>query len=485
MDAGATILAVSSPPGRSARGLIRLSGDDLQPHLADLLDPLPSPRTPTATRLKIPPGPTLQGGDHLSPSLDGKAAGPRVFFPRPLAPGPRPFLYLPCIALFHRAPNSFTGQDILELQMPGNPALLERILHVLLNLLPGARLAEPGEFTQRAFSAGRIDLTRAEGIAETISAVSDAQLQAANLLRRGRLGQAGESLVAELASALGRVEAGIDFIDQEDVVAITPADLDSRLTHIERQLADLVQHSRPWSALQSLPWVVIAGPPNAGKSTLFNALLGHRRAVTSPVAGTTRDVLTEPLCLEESGRSSEVMLVDLAGLEKAEAELDRAMQAAAAEALRRAELVLLLNDGSTPWVELQTESPILRVRTKCDQQSDRDVDAEAIAVSAVTGRGMEDLKQAVGGRMRQRAVSLGGQMLALQPRHATAIRQTLTHLSAARQMLVDQIDGGDLDQPELIATPMRDALDALGELGGHMSPDDVIGQVFATFCVGK
>ncbi len=467
MDAGATILAVSSPAGRSARGLIRLSGDCLKPHLSDLLDPFPPPRTLTPTRFRLHSSPTLQGGvtqDELT---------------------------CPGLALFHPAPQSFTGQDVCELQVPGNPALLERILHVLLDHLPGlsgvpeARLAEAGEFTQRAFAAGRIDLTRAEGIAATVTAVCDAQLQAAGWLRRGRLGQWSEELVSALAEALARVEAGIDFIDQDDVIAITPADLDRRLEAIERQLTELTRQSRPWSALQALPWVVLAGPPNAGKSTLFNALLGHRRAVTGPVAGTTRDVLTEPLQLVTGDNTAEVMLVDLAGLARAEAELDRAMQDAAAEALRRAELVLLISDGSAPWIEVETAAPLLRVRTKVDAQPVPDDASCDLAVSAVAGTGLNSLRNRIEELMRQRAVSLGGQMLALQPRHEAAIRQTLRHLHEARRQIAGERDRPDLDQPELVAEPMRAALDALGELGGRMSPDDVIGQVFATFCVGK
>lgn len=399
---------------------------------------------------------------------------------------------LPCLALYHPAPNSYTGQDTLEIQLPGNPALLERALHALLDTLRGhdatasARLAEAGEFTQRAYTAGRLDLTRAEGVAATISAVSDAQLQAARLLRTGRLGSWAVRLVDELAQLLALVEAGIDFVDQDDVVAIMPRDLDDGLSRVEAELKALMQRSRSWSSLEALPWVVLAGPPNAGKSTLFNALLGHERAVVSDVAGTTRDVLAEPLAIEtDAGERAEVMLVDVAGLDSPAAALDASMQHAARAALDRADLVLWVRpaDDDTSSIPEIGNAEIIAVGSKIDAV--RQLSHGDLAVSAHTGDGLDALRRRIAGWIGDRAVTLAGQMLALNSRHHDELSATLADLAEARAMLADQRDAASLRDMELIADRMRVALDHLASLGGAMTPDDVIGKVFATFCVGK
>ena len=315
----ATIVAVSSPPGRSLRGLVRLSGDEAFEILGGLLaEPLPAPRRITPNRLR-------------DPAMSVLAA---VF------PGP----------------GSYTGQDVAELQLPGHPALLDRVVRAALGR--GARPAEAGEFTFRAYTAGRMDLTRAEGVAATIHAVSDGQLAAAAHLREGELARFAAERVEALGRLLALVESGIDFVDQEDVVPIAPPDLARQLTDERRLLEDLLSRSRSWGAIEALPRVVLEGPPSAGKSTLFNALLGRPRAVTDAAPGTTRDVLEEPWDLgaprlanqETAGAQGqtpggeEVMLVDLAGLDDPRDRLDRLdreVQARGRRAIERADLVLL------------------------------------------------------------------------------------------------------------------------------------------------
>jgi len=452
----AVIAAVSSPPGRSPRGIVRVSGGDLSALLDVLFDRRPPPRELTALRWR------------LDDRLD-----------------------LPCLAAFFPTPHSYTGEDVLEVQTPGNPALLDRILHRVIDAAESvgqpARLAEPGEFTRRAFLAGRVALTECEGIAATIGAESDAQLNAAGLLRRGRLGSLAVDLVQQLARALALVEAGIDFVDQDDVHPIAPAELDRQLREIESKLQALLARSRSWSALEALPWVVLAGPPNAGKSTLFNALLGRERAVVSDIPGTTRDVLREPLRIETDEGAAEVMLVDVAGHDRPVDELNAAMQSAAEEALAHAELVIHLAEAGSPVESLATAAPVLRVRGKADRANAAGVASpgEPIAVSAITGQGLDELKGEIARRLRTRAVSLGGQMLALQPRHADELRRALAAVSTTLAMIADQLHDETLTDMELIASQMRLALDHLAALGGEMPPDDVLGQVFATFCVGK
>ncbi|MFW6059531.1 MAG: tRNA modification GTPase [Phycisphaeraceae bacterium] len=445
-----TIAAVSSPPGRSPRALIRIAGDQLRTVLRALIDgeTPTTPRTLHRVRLKNP--------------------------------------RLPALLTTFAAPASYTGDDLAELQVVGHPALLERLLQQTIRA--GARLAEPGEFTFRAFTAGKLDLTQAEGIAATIAAISDSQLAAASLLREGKLGTFAASLVDELGNALALVEAGIDFVDQEDVVPVPPPELDARLQSLAAQLHQLLQRSRSWGALEALPRVVLVGPPSTGKSTLFNALLGRPRAVIDPAPGTTRDVLIEPMTLTApTGQTVEVELVDIAGLDRPSAALDEQVQAAAQRAIAQADLILAVNDAPTanaPPIAPPVGATVLHVRTRIDQHPTPPPD-DTLPVSAHTGAGLDTLRRAIAQRIGARGVSVAAEMLALQPRHEQALRNADHHLAAARDLLAPQRDAHQLTHTELIAGEMRSALDALASLGGRLSPDDVLGRVFATFCIGK
>jgi len=457
--AGDIIVAAATPPGRSARAMVRFSGPDLSPIIQQYFDGDLPPREPLARRLRL--------GETIA---------------------------LPVLATHLPGPASYTGEDTLEIQLPGNPALIERVL-LMFTELRGVRLAEAGEFTRRAYLNGRVDLTAAEGIAATIGAVSDAQLQAAGMLRRGQLGQWAATLVDELAQLLALVEAGIDFIDQDDVVAIAPGRLLTGLEEAAERINQLLRRSRAWGQLEALPRVVLVGQPNVGKSTLFNALLGRDRAVTSNVAGTTRDVLAEPLSLTVGDRQAEVMLVDVAGFDAATLGLNRHMQAAADDAMSRAELILHLVDSDrAPEPGLPAKARLsndrlrrLTVRTKIDLCPNRDDDALPVdlAVSPITGEGLDDLRRMIADRIGDRAVALAGEAMALQPRHQEELRGAAAAIRQAIELTEPQRDRNALSGPELIAEPMRAALDRLAQLGGDMSPDEVIGKVFATFCVGK
>ena len=464
----AIIMAAASPPGRSARAIVRLSGPALSPLCQQLFDRTLPPRELTPCRLHL----------DASRSVD-----------------------LPVLAIRFAGPASFTGEDVLEIQLPGNPALIARVLRAVAESgrATGQRvgLAEPGEFTRRAFGAGRIDLTEAEGIAATIGAVSDAQLAAAGLLRRGRLGRWSVEQADALAHLLALVEAGIDFVDQDDVVAIAPIRLADGLGAIDAALGKMLASSRAWSTLDAVPWVVMVGPPNAGKSTLFNALLGRQRAVTSDVAGTTRDVLAEPLTIETAdGQRAEVMLADAAGLGAMPSDgagpLDEAMQAAAHEAADRADLLLLVDEATVDraafvdWLAALGIDPARRPHLHVGAKADLGTDAAAdLNVSARAGEGLDGLRQAIASRLADRATLLAGEKLALQPRHRHELTAAREALARALAHVEPQRDQPTLDDAELIAATLRQALDRLGELAGQMTPDDVLGRVFATFCIGK
>ena len=453
-----TIAAVSSPPGRAPRGLLRLAGPDAQSILTSLVgsdcadNAFGNPRTLEEARLQHPDLPNL-----------------------------------PVLVAAFRAPHSYTTQDLAEVQTPGHPALLERLMRAALDA--GARTAQPGEFTFRAFTAGRIDLTQAEGIAATISATSDSQLQAATLLRAGRLGTFAGELVDTLGNQLALVEAGIDFVDQEDVVPVMPAQLDERIDSLADRVDHLLRRSRSWGALDALPRVVLVGAPSAGKSTLFNALLGRTRAVIDEAPGTTRDVLVEPLMLTApNGQGVEAQLVDIAGLDRPAAALDEQVQEAAQQAVRQADVIVHVipaeAEASALGLALPTGAAQLTVRSKADQLAAAS-SSDALAVSAHTGANLDALRRAIAEGIGDRGVSVSAEMLALQPRHEQALRAAAAHLIAARQLVHPQREHRQLEHTELIAGELRGALDQLAGLGGRLTPDDVLGRVFATFCIGK
>ncbi len=468
-----TIVAVSSPPGRSARGLIRVSGPDVMAILGALLDAPSS----TVEQLQAWPAPgRLVPCRVAMPSADGSQDN---------------VLVLPAMVAMFFGPKSYTGQDTFELQCPGNPALLDRLIRRVVEL--GARLAEPGEFTFRAFLAGKLDLTQAEGVAATIAATNDNQLQAAAMLRQGQLGRFADGLSNLLADQLALVEAGIDFTDQDDVVPVGPDALRSELEALTGRLDDLLAHSRSWGVVEAVPLVVLAGAPSTGKSTLFNALLGKQRAVTAACAHTTRDVLTEPLTLETpDGQRCEVMLADLAGLDAPENLLSEQAQTQARQAIRQADAVVCVSDQEQcpdpSGIQTPPGVPMIRVRSKADLVA-RNQDAGSggydVALSAVTGQGLESLRKLITQQVARRGVNTSGEMLALQPRHEAALRGAREHLATACQLLVAQQGRRSIRQVELIAAVLRQGLDALGSLAGRLTPEDVLGRVFATFCIGK
>ncbi|MEE2908429.1 MAG: GTPase [Planctomycetota bacterium] len=451
MDLDATILAVSSPPGHSARGIVRCSGT----HAIDLV------------------GNRLVGG----PPSAGRGVFPVRFRLEDVS--------VAALMLVTEGRASYTGEDTIELQVPGHPRLLARLVELLIQ--DGAvrginvRAAQPGEFTARAFLSGRIALPEAESVAALVAARSDDEIQAADLMRTGRLGTLVEEVSDLLANTLALVEAGIDFTDEEDVSAIDAEDLHGRIEDATARLSGHLDRSVGLESLQSLPWVVLEGPPNAGKSTLFNALLGRGRAVVSGIERTTRDVLTEPMRLS-GDCDGEVLLVDLAGEDNPRSDLEEAMQTAASSARGRAEVrVCCVPPGSTS----PPASPgLVRVATMSDRTP---VDPASVDVTTcgIRGEGLEGLRARISEHLAQRRSSLAADALVLAPRQEAALELARKRLLEAQELVAAPTAEAPSAAPELVAGLLREALNALGEINGVISPDEILDRVFSTFCIGK
>ncbi|MFN0134300.1 MAG: tRNA modification GTPase [Phycisphaerales bacterium] len=473
-----TIAAIASPHARSTRGVIRLSG----------------PQAHAAVRA-ICAGPPIDAcGLHVAGEVVAHV-GPRLPRGTYRARIRLDQFALPVLVAAFAAPRSYTGEDAAEIILPGNPALLQRVLASLI-ATGLARLAHPGEFSARAYLSGRLTLDQAEGVAALIAADSADDLRDANDLLSGRTGAEYRDWADSLANVLALVESGIDFADQEDVVAISGEALAAALDGLLAPIA--ARAAGPRLARSGLARVVLAGAPNAGKSTLMNALLGRRRVVESPVAGSTRDAIEEPLDLGPPTGGT-VLLVDLPGLESEAAadgtnEIGVGMQSLSRESLRGADVVLHC-DAAGEFAPLATEARVIRVRTKADRpvvqagrmwQGDEEAGVErsgtapegrgtqstaTVAVCALDGRNLSVLRRAI-------ADVASGRGLAALPRHREALGRARDHLAEARRLAISGAS-------EVVAQELRLALDALGEVVGRIPPDEVLGRVFSAFCIGK
>lgn len=464
MSAADTIVAIASPHGAALRGLLRASGEGCLALLA-------------------PPAGVVEASSRVPPTRRGTTA---IRLRLRIAGTP---CSIPAMLLVMPAPGSFTGEDSFELALPGHPTLLEAALESLESAGVAAgvpvRRAEPGEFSRRAFERGRIDLSQAEGIALAIAAEGDETLRAAGRLREGRLHRESEAVAADLADLLALVEAGIDFADEEDVVAIPPAVLREALAGIADRIAAMLRGG-PVEALDTRPAVVLCGPPNAGKSALFNALLGRRRSVESAVAGTTRDRLAEPLAIGTPDESGEALLVDVPGEEIAsdggdaerEDRIDAAMQAIRSESQRQASLRLRCHpaDAGTPPACGDAE---LLVVTKADLASGTAPPAGAIATSARTGEGLAALREAISQRLLNRPPDGATAAVAVLERHRG-------HLEACGARIEEASGLADAESsPELVAAVLREAMLEAAAISGRIEPEDLLDRIFSRFCIGK
>jgi tRNA modification GTPase len=370
-----------------------------------------------------------------------------------------------------QSPRSFTGEEMAEVSVTGGRAVTSAVVRALA-LVPGLRPAEPGEFAWRAFVNGKIDLSEVEGLADLVEAETEAQRRQAQNIAGGALSRECEAIRVKLLEAMAAVETQIDFTDVEDASDFTLESVRgaarAALERIDQALATADSAQR----LREGFTVVIAGPPNVGKSTLMNALAGRDVAITSPIPGTTRDLIEVFLDL----RGYPVILVDTAGIRES---LDPIEQEGVARARRRAEsadLTLWLNDGGDGQAP-NLESPPLAMRTKVDRNgADTPAGTEALAISAKTGTGIDRLLDVIAELAEERMSSREPALLTLE-RHRRGFEDARRALTSALKP--------EAAEPELIAEDLRRAASAMDRIVGRIGVEDVLGEIFARLCIGK
>jgi len=430
------LVARATPPGSGALAIVRLSG---------------------------PPGATLAIAREMAPRLPARPETRRAYLS--LFRDETGTLLDEGLALFFAAPRSATGEEVVELQAHGAPAIAEGLVAAAVAL--GARRARPGEFTRRALANGRVDLARAEGIGRLAAAASRGEARRALGLVRGELSERVSVLREELLSVLADLEAPLDFA--EDVEAGGEAGALARADRLRGELARLGAFVGAGRVDGALPTVVLVGAPNAGKSTLFNVLVGEDRALVTEMPGTTRDAVSE--VVEIGGER--VRLIDTAGLRQAEELVERLGVETARRSAASADLLVLACAPDAPLCgeeALPGGVPVLRVATKADLGAS---DGEgALPVSARTGRGLDALRKEIAARLGAGGETGGWGAL---PRQGEALRRAADALGA----LSAELPG------ELAAVGVRAALHALGEITGETATEELLDRIFERFCVGK
>ncbi len=455
MEAEDTIIAISPPLGEAAIGVVRLSGVESLRILERLFRP--SSGQPVA---ELPPRQATHG-HVVHPDTQG--------------------LIDEVIVTVYRAPRSYTGEDLVEISAHGSPVVLRRIVEGAC--LYGARVAEPGEFTKRAFLNGKLDLSQAEAVCDLIRARSDLSAAAAAEQLSGKLGQEIRSIQSDLTRLMAHLEASLDFADDElepwsedELRAVARGTLD-RVNH----LLSTYEHGR---ILREGITVAITGRPNVGKSSLLNALLRHERALVTPIPGTTRDTIEELTNL----RGIPIKAIDTAGIRTTDAPVERLGIERARASIARADLVLLVLDASEGVTaedasllnELAPREPIV-VINKCDiERQGFRVQGSGFRVSALTGEGIGELEDVIARRIFAGNVApIGSAAMITRLRH----KQALEQCAAAVERALDTMNQGL--PADFVSIDVRDALLALAEITGENVTDEVIHAIFSEFCIGK
>jgi tRNA modification GTPase len=448
------IVAVATAPGRGGIGIVRLSGTDLAPIMQSVLvQPALQPRHATFTRFLDAAGNTIDEG----------------------------------IALFFPAPHSYTGESVLELQGHGGPVVLRLLLARCLEAgrSAGLRVAEPGEFTRRAFLNDRLDLAQAEAVADLIDASTEAAARSAARSLIGAFSQAVHALVEALIDLRALVEATLDF-PEEEIDFLEASDARGRLASIRTQLDDVLARSRQGALLREGLHVVLVGSPNVGKSSLLNALAGADVAIVTPIPGTTRDRIAQNIQVG----GIPLAVVDTAGLRPTRDEVERLGIERTLAAVAQADVVLHIVDATQPAADAEVLQqvqaharrgvPLLTVVNKIDLTgAQAAVEGTSIFLSAKTGAGLEGLRAEVL-RIAGWTEATGESVFLARERHLQALQAAREHLEIAHEFAAQ----GDR-QLDLLAEELRLAAQRLSGITGEFTADDLLGRIFARFCIGK
>jgi len=441
-----TIAAVATAPGRGGIGVVRVSGKGLGAFVLALLGKIPRARFATLSDFRDSDGSVIDQG----------------------------------IALFFPAPHSFTGEDVLELQGHGGNAVMQRLLKRCLSL--GARLAEPGEFTRRAFLNDKLDLAQAESVADLIDASSEEAAKSAMRSLQGEFSRAVHEIVARLIDLRMLVEACIDFPD-EDIDFLEAADALGKLAQIKQLQQRLFASAKQGSLLREGVHVVLVGQPNVGKSSLLNQLAGDEVAIVTSIAGTTRDTVREEIDIQ----GVPFHIIDTAGLRDTACEVEQIGISRTWAAVEKASLVLLLLDAREGESELDrailarlpTHLPVIKVFNKIDLLSAPSVAPSregrtAVFVSAKTGAGMDTLRHSLLALAGWEQTGEG--VFMARERHLRAMESARQHVEHAE---------ASWRQLEFFAEELKLAQNALSTITGEFTADDLLGEIFSRFCIGK
>ncbi|NLS43965.1 tRNA uridine-5-carboxymethylaminomethyl(34) synthesis GTPase MnmE [BEV proteobacterium] len=449
-----TIVAQATPPGHGGVGILRVSGQQAADVARAVLGKLPKPRHADYVPFRDVDGSALDQG----------------------------------IAIWFPGPNSFTGEDVLELQGHGGPVILDLLMQRIL-ALPGLRIARPGEFSERAFLNDKLDLAQAEAIADLINASSEQAARSALNSLQGAFSTRIHRLVDALIHLRIYAESVIDFPDEE-IAFLSDGKIEAELNGVMADLAGVQAEAHQGSLLREGMKVVIAGRPNAGKSSLLNALAGREAAIVTAIAGTTRDVLREHIHID----GMPLYIIDTAGLRDASDEVERIGIERAWQEIEQADRVLFMVDSTTTdatspaeicpefMARLPATLPITVVRNKADitgePQGIEEVNTYSlIRLSAKTGDGIDILRNHLKQSMGFTSNTEGGFLA--RRRHLQALETAAQHLEQGKEQLVSVYAG------ELLAEELRLAQQALSEITGEFTSDDLLGRIFSSFCIGK
>jgi len=442
---GDTIAAIATPPGRGGVGIVRVSGPQASLIAEKIIGSVPKPRQAKYAHFHASDGTSIDDG----------------------------------IALYFPAPNSFTGEDVLEFQGHGGPVVMDMLLSAILDA--GARPARPGEFSERAFLNDKIDLAQAEAIADLIDSSTHEAARSALRSLQGAFSSLVHELDEQVVQLRMYVEAALDFPDEE-IDFLEDESVTKRIYSIDQQLKTIFQQARQGSLLREGMNLVLVGKPNAGKSSLMNALSGRETAIVTHIPGTTRDILRESIHID----GMPIHITDTAGLRDSDDPVEQEGIRRAWQAIEQADLMILLIDDTQgrddETLAIISQLPetlrVIEVHNKIDLTGRAEgLNDEILGISAQNGSGIEALRILIKQHMGYEGGG-EGQFLARR-RHLQALEQAHQHVHAAREQL-EVFHAG-----ELMAEELKQAHDALGEITGKMTPDDLLGEIFSSFCIGK